>query len=186
MYVVIDAEMGGRGLDKSLLQVAMLVTDNDFTVVDELNLALKPDDGIYHATAEALSINKIDLVQHDSYATTYLKGKQQLYHFLHKHSKGGRQKLTPVGLNLVKDLDHVCDKLISRGNWENMTRYGIVDIGTLWAALIAVGKIAQSPQCSLRHMCTHFEYVGEPMHTALSDAHATLYVFKKLMELLRK
>lgn len=78
MYLFFDCETGGIGPDYSLLTCYLLVTDNQFNVIDDLYLYLKPDDGIFKVCAEALNVNRIDLKVHGTKAITYKEGGTKL------------------------------------------------------------------------------------------------------------
>ena len=91
-FLAFDAETGGIGADKALLTLYFIVLNEKFEVLDELDLRIKPNDDIYHVTAEALEINKINLVEHDKVALTDKAAGQVLYPFLEKHSEKGKIK----------------------------------------------------------------------------------------------
>jgi len=97
MFLALDTETGGIGPDKSLLTLyAVALDDNlnpvafsgdDFKVAGgilELDLKLKPDDGIYRVTGEALGINGINLSEHDKEAIPCKKAGTLLYEFLER------------------------------------------------------------------------------------------------------
>lgn len=141
MYIFFDTETGGIGLDKSLLTVFFLVTDDKLQTIEELSLFLKPDDGIYRVTGEALSINHINLEQHDSIAVTYSDGARTLYNFLNNHSKRGAIKLIPVGHNCGFDIAQINDKLVKRPTWENFVSYRPLDTQVVGQYLILIGAV---------------------------------------------
>ena len=67
--------MGGLERDKySLLTVYLMATDDQFNVIGDLYLYLKPDDCIYKVCGEAMNVNRIDLKVHDTKAITYKEG----------------------------------------------------------------------------------------------------------------
>src|ERR1700688_2902057 len=89
-FLTIDNETGGIGRDKSLLTVYVGLFDEQFKFIDELYLYLKPPDGAYVCTAEALRINKINLIEHDKIAVPYKEGATLLYNFINKHSENSK------------------------------------------------------------------------------------------------
>ena len=99
-YLVLDTETGGIGPDVSLLTVYLGVLDENLNLLDELELFLKPNDGIYKTTAEALGINKINLVEHEKKAVTYREGGTLLFQFLQKNSFVF-QYIVPAGTDIV-------------------------------------------------------------------------------------
>ena len=84
-YLALDCETGGFE-GTSLLSLYCGVYDESFTLLDELELFLRPKDHIYNVTAEALAINKINLIEHETKAIPYNEGGTLLYNFLQKNS----------------------------------------------------------------------------------------------------
>jgi hypothetical protein len=85
-YIALDCEAGGIPARSSLLQLYLCVLDEYFNFVDGLLLNLKPNDGMYHLTAEGMNVNKINFVLHDKEAMTYKQGGTELYNFLKKNT----------------------------------------------------------------------------------------------------
>ena len=84
-YLVLDCETGGFE-GTSLLTFHFDVLDKDFNTLDSLSLFLRPKDHIYKVTAEALTVNHIDLIEHEKKAITYQEGGTLLFDFLQKNS----------------------------------------------------------------------------------------------------
>ena len=62
-YFIVDAETGGKyAKEHSLLTLYGQILNKNLNVVDEIDLVVKPDDGIYRISADALETNKIDLI----------------------------------------------------------------------------------------------------------------------------
>jgi hypothetical protein len=183
-YIILDGEMGGIGLDKSLLTMYFRVTDKDFNLVDELYLYLKPNDNIYRVTGEAMSINKINLVEHDWKSVTYKEGGTALYNFLSKNSINivGSIKLVPVGHGMNGDLDHIWDKLISRNTWETFISYRRLDTSVALQFLKACDLFPDTVSGSLDSLIQHFGIKVEGnLHDARTDTLCTLECLKKMI-----
>jgi DNA polymerase III epsilon subunit-like protein len=97
-YLALDCETGGLE-GTSLLSLYCGVYDESFTLLDELELFLRPKDHIYHVTAEGLGINKIDLVEHEKKAIPYAEGGTLLYDFIEKHSVAHNYYI-PAGVDI--------------------------------------------------------------------------------------
>lgn len=185
-YLHLDAEMGGIDLKYSLLTAYFLITDDKFNVIDKLSLFLKPDDGIYILSAQGMSVNKIDIVQHDKIAIPYKEAKTILYKFLSKNSDNGKNKLTPVGHGVRGDITHILDKLISEGSWEQHCTYHYIDTSVVLQFLRACGKIPHHIDGSVSGMV---KYLDIPMstnvewHSAEFDTLMTMFVYKKMVEI---
>lgn len=103
-YLALDCETGGLE-GTSLLSLYCGVYDESFTLLDELELFLRPKDHIYHVTAEGLGINKIDLVEHEKKAIPYTEGGTLLYDFIEKHSVV-HNYFIPAGMD-IREIAHL-------------------------------------------------------------------------------
>ena len=185
-YVALDVETGGIGTDKSLLTAYFAVMDDSMTVLDELYLHTKPDDGVYNVTAEALRINGINLVDHENQAVGYKAAGQELYSFLSKHSANGQYKLIPVGHNVAFDIKFLCSKIVSENSWKHHCSYRVRDSGILGNALIDAGRIPHTVSGSLGSFLDYFKIKPEgSLHDAKTDAIASARVYKKMLEMVR-
>lgn len=184
-YIVIDTETGGVTTDTSLLTTYFGVFDENFQFVTDLDLAVKPDDEIYHVTAEALKINKINLVEHSVYAVPYKRAKAYLYEFLRRNYDG--EKLIPVGHGLNFDLLQVWQHLMSKATWEDFVSYRPLDTGNAAQFLRTAGLFPNDVSGSLGSLVKYFniDSIGE-LHTAKVDALQTMEVLKKLIGLVKK
>jgi DNA polymerase III epsilon subunit-like protein len=182
-YLFIDTETGGIGLDKSLLTAGFVFTDTDYNVQYEYHARLKPNDGIYHVTAEALSINKIDLVEHNKLTQTYKEFGTILYNML--LNSCNNEKIVVFGKNVHFDLAHIWDKVISRATWEQFCSYQVVDLTSVWKYLEISGKVPVLPKTSLGNIAKHLEikeYNEDHMHDAVYDTTITMLCFKEINE----
>jgi DNA polymerase III epsilon subunit-like protein len=186
-YITIDNETGGIETDKSLLTVYLGVYDETFQFIDDLYLYLKPPDDAYIVTAEALKINKIDLIFHDTRAIPYKEGATQLYDFLKKNSMDGKIKLLPVGQNVHFDIGHIHEKLLQKKNWDKFVSYRLRDTGVLAGVLQDVGVIPDNVRGSLGSLLDHYniDVDKNTLHDAKVDAVATLMLYEKMVNQLR-
>lgn len=181
----LDCEMGGIDLDKSLLQIALMPRDH--TAEDRLALnfccKLKPNDGCYKVEAEALSVNKINLIEHDNVALKYDHAAKNLYDWLKDVSIGGTEKLTPVGWNMAGDLRFIWEYLLKRGTWEQFVSYRLLDLSSVARFLVLTGKLPAT--------VTSFESCYEELisdsyiqtHSAVNDVEDMIKVYKELIKL---
>jgi hypothetical protein len=189
LYLPFDCESGGIGTEISLLSAHFAVCDKDFSVIDELDLKLKPKDvdetgsTIYKVTASALEINKIDLIEHNKVALHPSAAGQELRSFLWKYSSNGKIKLMPVGKNIGGDVKWVNDNLLGSKTWNEFVSYRHYDITTIVTLLKRKGKLDPMAPESLSGLAKFFN-IDADWHTARGDNYAGIAVVKKLESLL--
>lgn len=185
-YLFIDDEMGGLDKDKhSLLQVYLLAVDENFNFVDDSNLLLKPDDGIYHVTGEAMNVNRIDLKIHDTKAITYKEAGTKLYKWLQDLTNDGKIKLIVVGHGVYGDVEWIIKYLMSRGSWEKFTSYRKLDTQASVQFLRACGIFSDDVDGGLQSLAKYFgiDVDENQLHDAKYDTKLTLSVFLALKQM---
>lgn len=183
-YVALDTETGGFE-GTSLLTAFFSVQDENFKELDSLMLEMKPEDGKYIVTAEALRINGIDLKLHDQRAVTYKEAGTKLYNFLNGNSVLGSDKLIPVGHNVQFDIQKLIEFLISKNSWQKFVSYRTMDTGVVARACIQAGLIPSSVTGSLSSIAEYFGMDTNAAHTADYDVFMTMTVLEKMLELMR-
>ncbi len=185
VYLALDNEMGGIGLEYSLLTVYLAALDKDFKKISSLYLYLKPNDEIYRVCGRAMGINKINLVEHDKIAITYKEGGTKLYNWLKEMSNDGKNLLTPIGHGIYGDVELIIHNLISRGSWEKFTSYRKLDTQAVVQFLKAAGVFTEDISGSLDSLATHFKLHNDinKLHDAEYDTDLTIGVLKELIKL---
>lgn len=188
-FLFFDTETGGLDLNTSLLTAFFAVVDSDtMEVGNTLDLHLRPDDGIYNVTGQALAINKIDLVLHTTKSSTYKEAGTELYNWLAQNKPNDKgDMLMPVGHGISFDLRHIWDKLLRRNNWEKFVSYRLLDTGIIFRFLQTACQVPTNKGGSLGELygwaC---EKLGEKhplvdtVHTANADTYATIHIMKAL------
>jgi hypothetical protein len=182
LYLPFDCETGGLTKDSSLLTVHFAVCDYELNIIDELELFIKPNDGQYIVSAQALEINKINLIEHDKVALTYSQAGQDLRNFLWKYSENGKIKLVPVGKNVGFDVIKVTDNLLGMKTWNQFVSYRLYDITGIVMYLKRKGKLPPDAPDSLSGIAKFFGMEAE-FHTAKGDNLVGIEVVKKLESL---
>jgi oligoribonuclease (3'-5' exoribonuclease) len=188
-YIFLDAEFGGLEKEKySLLTVYLTAVDADFKVIEDLYLYLKPDDGIYKVCASAMTVNKINLIEHDKIAITYKEAGTKLYNFLKKMSNDGKVKLIPSGHGVYGDVQWIVHHLISFGSWETFVSYRLLDTQATCRFLLACGLFPDTVSGSLVSIgqFLNVEVDINSAHDAKYDTELTLRVFLGLRDFLKK
>jgi hypothetical protein len=185
----IDTETGGLPDDVSLLTAYFgffKLQNKNLEFVDELDLLIKPIDGVYKITSESIMINKIDLVQHDRLAINQKEAGTKLYNKLSDWQKlANNEKIVPVGHNIGFDINKITKNLISSGSWNNFVSYRVLDTSTIVQFLKLSGKLPQNLSGSLSHLLNYFKLEKEiqgSAHEARYDALGTLLVLQKLID----
>jgi len=186
MYLFLDNEMGGLEREKhSLLTVYLMMTDDNYNVIGELYLYLKPDDGTYKVCGEAMAVNKINLLEHDKKAITYKEGGTKLYNWLKSLTDSGKVKATVVGHGIYSDVDWIVYHLMSRASFENFTSYRKLDTSSTCQFLKSVGMFPEEVSGSLVSLAKHFkvEVDENAAHDAKYDTQLTFKVFLALRKM---
>lgn len=188
-YFLFDCEMGGKNPKTSLLTLHGMVLDPNLDVIDEISLKIKPNNGIYHVTAGAMAVNKIDIVKHDAEAIPLHEAAKRFENFVCQHSIGF-DKMIPAGHNLSLDIRFCKRYFLKSSNaegddWNRFFSYRRLDTATLAHGLILAGKLPADLECSLSSLANHFNLSYEGAHEAEFDAKLTLQVLKLLVDLMK-
>ena len=189
-YLFMDNEMGGLERDRhSLLTVYLMMTDDNYNVIGDLYLYLKPDDGTYKVCGEAMAVNKINLLEHDKKAITYKEGGTKLYNWLKSLTDNGKVKATVVGHGIYGDIDWIVYHLMSRASFENFTSYRKLDTSSTCQFLKSCGLFPEDVSGSLESLAKHFninQHTGDDIqfHDAKFDTEITFKVFLALRKLM--
>ncbi len=182
-FLAFDCETGGLENDRSLLTAYFIAYDENFQMLGELDLKIKPDDGgAYIVNAQGLGINKIDLVEHDKVAIPLKQAKRALYDFLAKHKPEGKGKFIPVGQNTHFDIDYLQQHMLSKKVWDNFVSYHAIDTAGLAVVMKLLGMIPRSEKTNLSNLA---EIFGTPLvnaHDAKADTVATVKVFRAMLK----
>jgi DNA polymerase III alpha subunit (gram-positive type) len=188
-YVVLDVETGGIGDDKSLLTADFIYCqyqNNEFEILDCLSLKIKPNDGVYRVTAESLSVNGINLIEHDKIAITEKQAGTKVYDRLSSwYILNKKEKLIPIGHNVAFDIRNVTTKLVNPGTWEQFVSYKALDTSVIAQFLQLNGKIPVDVSCSLINLTNYFncEPLTGKAHQSDYDCIATLNVLENLFNI---
>lgn len=182
MYLAIDTETGGIKPEQgNLLSLYLAVLDKNFKMIDELDLLVKPDTGGYLVTAEALRINKIDLVAHNEKALTYKQASNLIKFFLSRHATEDA-KLTLLGQNTGFDVDFLTHCVVAPDLWKSLVNYsGALDVGTIANYLKLKGLLPKELKISLGAICKHLGIPTGQAHNAKSDVLMSIEAIKKLL-----
>jgi len=181
-FLAFDVEAGGVDIEHSLLSAYFVVIDEDLkTVHGELDLLVKPDNGNYVVTAQALEVNKIQLIEHDKVAITESKAGMLLYNFLKLHAPDGKVKLTPLGHNIAFDVEFIKKHLLNK-SFNQFVSYRMLDTSCIIQFMKLRGSVPRDLAGSLSEIATYFgiSTVTNVPHTAKGDTWMVIEILRKL------
>jgi DNA polymerase III alpha subunit (gram-positive type) len=186
-YFIFDCEMGGLHPKMSLLTLHGILLNSELQEIDRIDLTIKPNNGQYLTTAQAMSVNKIDLVKHDKVAIPEREAAKQFYNFAFRH--GGQEKMIPAGHNLSLDIRFAKKHLLkdpdnAEGDaWGKFFSHRRLDTATIAHYLILAGKLPENLDGSLWSLAQYFGISYDGAHNAKFDAELSLKILKKLIGL---
>lgn len=181
MYLVFDTETGGLDPKKhSLLTACFAFYDTDGTQLDKVSIKVRPPDGIYRVTAQALKINKINLVEHDSFPGTNETECAKVTALIDKYS--AERKLNLLGHRLGFDMGFVEEHLPQLYKYIKEQTYKYTEDTACIAKFLGYGfKDLVSLASRLK-----IEASSDDAHNAEYDTELTAKIYFKLKELNRK
>src|SRR5690348_8711940 len=185
-YLAFDVESGGTEVEHSMLSAYFVVIDEDLkTIYGELDLLVKPDDGNYVTTAQALEVNKINLIEHDKVAVTESKAGMMLFNFLKEHAPNGTVKLTPLGHGVAFDVQFIKKHLLNKA-FNQFVSYRMLDTSSVIQFYKRLGLVPRDLAGSLSEIATHFgiSTISNVPHTAKGDTWMVIEVLRKLSDLI--
>lgn len=189
LYMPFDSETGGLDENKAdLLTWYGAIMNEDYQILDEIYLKLKPEGRLPIAEAQALKVNGIDIQQHlaDPETVTYAVGRERVMSMIKKHlKKNGRfSNIMPMGYNVPFDVRWTQKHLIPQELWLANLHYKINDVMQNVDFLKKAGWFPKD----LGSLGTVVAFLGIPKrnaHNAKEDTLMTIDVDKKIMEIMK-
>lgn len=187
-FVCMDSETGGlRAKQADILTLFMSITDEDFKVIEELDLKLKPEGRLPIVESGAMAVNKIDLQKHleDPNTVTYTEAKVKIIAFAKKYLKkrGRYSNLIVLGQNVMFDLKFIWEHIIPEEEWETIFSYNVEDTKTASLFLKRCGWLPKDIG-TLKSLVEYFNIPRQEAHEARGDVHMTLGVYKAMVSLM--
>lgn len=189
-YLPLDSETGGLDPEVAdLLTIYLAVMDENFNILDELDLQLKPNDGgLPKADAGALRVNGINITQHmaDSKTITYSEGKKLIVEMLKKYSKkvGKTINIRSMGHNLPFDNSFIWKYLVPKEEWNKLVHYGIIDTKSNTDFLKDAGWLPKEVG-SLTSLVDFFKIPKREAHRARGDTLMCVDVYKAQLGMMK-
>ena len=189
-YLATDTETGGFNENTAdLLTAYFAILDENYQLIEELDLKLKPNDGrLPIAEAGALKVNGINLKAHleDINTISYKDGAEKVTNLIKKYlkKKGRYSNILLFGYNVGFDKRWLQKYLIPQDIWESMIHYKDVDVMQAVDFLKRAGWLPKELG-TLATVVKYFEISVLNAHTAKGDVLMTIDVEKKLIELMK-
>jgi DNA polymerase III epsilon subunit-like protein len=188
MYLFMDTETGGLTPKHSLLTVSCIATDADFNIVPignhspGIHLRVRHDE--YALTAGALSVNKIDIVEHNRTAFDLPLARQHLKDYIQRAAEiTNKKRLVPAGHNVNFDVQFIRAYLLSDVEWNEFFTYPFLDTAAI-ARFFNAGR-QYSGGYSLTALRDKFlpHMREQSMHNAENDNLVTIELARKFTSL---
>lgn len=189
-YMPFDSETGGFDQKTAdLLTLYIAIADEEYKIVDELYLKLKPDGGrLPIAEAGALRVNGINIQAHlaDPETIPYSEGKVKVVTLLKKYlKKSGRfSNIKPLGYNVPFDLRWMQEYILSASEWESILHYKFTDVMQNVDFLKDSGWFPKDLG-NLESVVDYLQIPKRAAHNAKEDTLMTIDVHKKILEIMK-
>lgn len=175
-YYFHDCETGGLSTDCSLLTYYGVCLDNNFNLHSEIDLAIKAPGGKYTTEAQAMGVNKINLVTHDQKSFEFQEATRRFWNFLNQIPDN---KPHLCGQNV--EFDNQFMEKNFPGSRQRFSKYS-VDTASLAIVLTHMGKLPKNETPSLEFLARWYKIDAKQAHSAKDDTWTTVAVFKSMLE----
>jgi oligoribonuclease (3'-5' exoribonuclease) len=183
-WFAFDTETGGLDSNNnSLLTLSGIVVDDDLQpLATPINLKIKHD--IYHVSAKAMEVNKINLLEHDKIAQPIDEAGFALYRYLKPFVDNKR--LGIIGQNVEGHDKAFIEKSGLLKNWGRFFNRDVLDTKRFADNLKFCGIIPQENGTRLVDLAEFFGISSAGAHDAEVDLWMTLQVLDELRKLTLK
>lgn len=187
--LALDSETGSLNpKDGDILTLYIAVLDDQFKIVEELDLKLKPDGRLPIAEAGALRVNKIDLRAHieDPATVAYSQAKEKIVTMIKKYlKKNGRfSNIRPLGQNVTFDLDFINEHVIPKNEWDSLIHYAKIDTKAI-ADFMKDCQWLPKEVGNLGSLVDFFKIPKRTAHSAKDDTLMTIGVYIAMVDLMK-
>lgn len=188
-FLAFDLETGGLDPAKTdLLTGYFAMLDEDFKILEELSLHLKPEGRLPVVEAAAMATNGIDIQKHleSPNTITYAEGAKKLVSMIKRHlkKKGRYSNIIPMGYNILTfDIPWAQYHLLDKSTWESMIHYKALDVMQHVDMLKNHGWLPPTVG-NLGSMVDFFGVPRGESHVAKDDILMTIQVHAKIRELM--
>lgn len=174
-YFFHDFETGGFE-NTSILTFYGVTTDVLFNPMQEIELSIRPESGIYNVQAQALKVNNINIVEHYAKSEEKVDCNRKVRDFITKATGFGTRKLVSAGHNVYFD-----NQLLKNHFFPDFSQYFYrhnLDTGSLALLLKAIGRLPEEFNISLVNLANHYGLDATKAHESKTDTLMTIAVLK--------
>lgn len=175
-YLVHDFETGGLE-NTSVLTYYGAITDEKFNILDEIELNIRPEDGKYIITPEALKINKINIIEHYNNSISKNVCVEKITDFLLKNTKYKSEKLYTVGHNVHFD-NFLLKSHFLNSSYSDFFFHHSLDVASIALLLKIVGRLPKDLNISLTNLAKYYKIDTSNAHESKADVLITIAVLK--------
>lgn len=186
--IACDLETGGLEPDDSdALTAYFAIVDENYKILEELDLLLKPDDNrLPIAHADALRVTGINLQEHldNPNTITYSEAAKKISETLKKYrEKGKYSNLNFFGFNCDFDRGFIHKYLINKKDFEKLVHYKNTDVMEA-VDFLKRAKWLPPSVGNLGSCIDFFDLSKGKAHNAREDVLMTIEVYKKILALM--
>jgi len=178
--LVIDTETTGLSPRfHKTLTVGLLLIDvekSHLNILDQNHIFIKHDH--YNASKDAMSVNKIDLIQHNQIAVPPCQACNQINNFIEKNIL---HETPLIGHNIQFDRGFL-KSLFNQGNTLSEFHHEHEDTMWIWRNLQKQNKVPLG-RSNLQTVAEHFGIDYTKAHDALADCNITAQVYHEMLKL---
>jgi DNA polymerase III alpha subunit (gram-positive type) len=182
-YFLFDTETGGISKEMSLLTLYGYILDDQLSILDTIDLKIKPDDGVYHLSAQGINVNHINIMEHEKVARPLSEVRNSFKNYICGWSYN--QKLTPVGHNVRFDVKFTKTHLLE--DWDRYFDRRHIDTASIGKFLALSGIVPKLKSYSLSEMAhaLMIEFDENKRHESKYDTEITLKVLRNMINLIK-
>lgn len=183
-FLFIDTETGGTDFNKhSLLSIGLVAWNTEIGIYDELEIFIKHKD--YVVTKLATKINKFDPIKQNKIGINEKNAIKRIMEFVSSNFESSVY-INFIGHNVFFDISFIKKMfLLQKVSFNKTFSHRAIDTNSVIKTLILADRLPRDIN-NLSSAFKYFQINIRKRHSALSDAIATVELYEKLIDVLKK